>query len=133
MVEFVLLSVVLIVPFAYATVAVSQVQRASFAAAGASREAGRAFATADDGAAAERRARLAASMAFEDQGVRAAHELDVTCSASPCLSPGARIVTVVRVTVPLPLVPTFGGALPAGIAVRARHVEVVDAHVAARP
>jgi hypothetical protein len=133
MVEFVLLAVVLLVPFAYVMVAVSEVQRASFAAAGASREAGRAFVTAPDGATAERRSRLAAAMAFEDQGVRAGHVLEIGCSAQPCLSPGERVTTEVRVVVPLPLVPTFGGALPAGIRVRAHHVEVVDAFVAARP
>jgi len=67
-VEFVFLTVLLLVPLFYLVMTVSRVQAGAYAASAAAREAGRAFVTAEDDGAAFRRAELAAGIAFEDQG-----------------------------------------------------------------
>lgn len=129
-IEFVLLTVVLLVPFVYAVLTVAEVQRAAFAVSGASREAARAYVTAPDGRTAESRAHLAAGLALDSQGVHGA-EVEVRCPTDPCLRPGRRVTTVVTVRVALPLVPAFGDFDPT-VRVRARHVAIVDEFRAAR-
>ncbi len=128
MVEFVFLGVLLFIPLVYVVVAVFDVQRAGYAASTAVREAGRAYVTAESTGLAEDRAEQAARLAFSDQGMDLAPgELRVSCSADPCLTPGAVVTVTVATQVPLPLIPTFGGRDAASVAVSARHDEVVDA------
>ncbi|WP_328591837.1 hypothetical protein [Candidatus Frankia alpina] len=69
MIEFVGLSVVLLVPFVYLFLCVFSVQKSAFGVTEAAREAGRAFATADSETEGTDRARLAAALALQDQGV----------------------------------------------------------------
>jgi len=135
LVEFVLLAVVLIVPFVYAVLCVFEVERAAYGVSVAAREGGRAFVTAPDGASAELRADDAVALALSDQGVPAAADAGtrIVCDADPCLSPGARVEVRVSAVVALPLVPHWGRRLPAAITVRAEHIEVVDTYRAARP
>jgi Flp pilus assembly protein TadG len=127
MVEFVYLSILLMVPLFYTLLAVFQVQGAAFAVTEASRQAGRAFVradTPDDGVA---RANKAVQLALHDQGVDATVVPTFTCDPSPCdLSSGQRVETTVRYTVSLPFVGSFFGKGRAGIPVTGTHVEYVD-------
>ncbi|HLS25881.1 MAG TPA: pilus assembly protein [Beutenbergiaceae bacterium] len=127
-VEFLGVSLVLLVPVIYLILVFSQVQAASFAAEGAARESGRLLAqarTLDEGVAA---ARYATELAFSDQGmsVRGAEALQVTCEADPCLSPGAYVHVTVRSEVPLPGMPSFlAGVVPAATQVEAEAMTAI--------
>lgn len=126
-VEFVTLGVVLLIPLVYLVMALARVQAGAFAVGQASREAGRAFVTADAGDDATARARAAATIAFGDHRFTDTGTLDIACDGTPCLRPDARIRTTATVSVPLPLVPAFlEGVLPLSIPVSATHVETVD-------
>ncbi|MDT0214585.1 pilus assembly protein [Rothia sp. ARF10] len=126
-VEFVFLGVLLLVPLVYLTMAVARIQAGSYAVTTAAREAGRAFVTAEAGQDAAARARAASEIAFRDQGFVGVGSLDITCSASPCLTPDARVETTTRVTVPLPLVPELArDVVPLEIPLTASHLSVVD-------
>lgn len=112
-VEFIWLGLILLVPLVYILIGVFDVQRGAFGVNSAARAAGRAFTLADDVKQAESRAREAARVALDDQGMRGPFSLTIDCSPRPCLSPGS--VTTVRVTtqVVLPLAPdVFGGGRP---------------------
>jgi Flp pilus assembly protein TadG len=121
-VELVLAVAVLLVPMAYAVLAVFDVQRASYAVTGAAREAGRAFVTADTAAQARAAAGVAAEVALLDQGLdRDSVTLDLACSTRACLAPGSSVTATLSARVPLP----FAGPL-ASVRVEGRHVAVVD-------
>ncbi|MGI9157874.1 MAG: TadE/TadG family type IV pilus assembly protein [Marmoricola sp.] len=115
-IEFVWLTILLLVPLVYIVLAVFDTQRTSYATSTAARSAGRAFVTSPDEASAYARARTAARLAFEDQGIeRAPMLLVITCSPRPgnCLSPGSVVVADVRSSVALPLMPdALGGNTP---------------------
>jgi hypothetical protein len=128
MVEFTFLGVLLFVPLVYVVLAVFDVQRASYGASTAVREAGRAYVGADSVAEAEARAEAAARLAMADQGLELAPgELTVSCSADPCLTPGAVVTVELHTSVPLPWVPVLGDRPAASVSVDARHDAVVDA------
>jgi Flp pilus assembly protein TadG len=131
-IEFVVLAVVLVIPLAYVVLTVFDVQRTAYAATAAAREAARVFVQAPSGATAQQRADAAATLAFDDQGL-SAPDVAVTCSAAPCLTPGATITVTVDVQVALPFVPDLLGRHPASLAVEATHVEVVDMYLPERP
>jgi hypothetical protein len=127
-VEFVFLAVLLMVPLFYLVMTLSRIQAGAYAASTAAREAGRAFVTASEPAAAEERAVAAARIAFEDQGFGADEaQLAMQCDGTPCLRPDGRIEMSTTVTVPLPLIPSFArGVVPLEVPVTASHVAVVD-------
>lgn len=129
-VEFVTLGVLLLVPVVYLVLTLGRIQAAAFAAEGAAREAGRVFVTADDEAGGAERARAAVLLAARDQGF---DDLDldtavtIECSASPCLTPEARVVVRVELVAVLPGIPAFVDAvIPTRVPVRAESVAVVD-------
>jgi hypothetical protein len=74
-VEFVFVGVLLLVPLLYLVLTLFEVQRNAFAVTEAAREAGRAFATADDEATAPARAVYAVQLALTDQGLTGPAEL----------------------------------------------------------
>jgi Flp pilus assembly protein TadG len=123
-IEFVWLSILLLVPFVYILVAVFDTQRASYGVSTASRSAARAFLQAPDVATGEKRARLAARVALDDQGLPGA-SVRITCLPSPadCLRPGSSVRVVVRTTQALPLTPSALGAQLGGITVDSTHTE----------
>ena len=127
-VEFVYLAVLLMVPLTYVLLTVFHVQRASYAASSAAREAGRAFATSTEGDAAQDRAVLAARLVMRDSGLRLdASDVRIACSTTPCLEPGSTIRVSVSQDVSLPLLPRlFGDRAPAVVHVSSEHLEVVD-------
>jgi Flp pilus assembly protein TadG len=133
-IEFVVIFVVLIIPLTYFVLAVFEVQRTSFAATNATREAGRVFVTAPDGAQAESEARAAAALAFHDHGLDVSNgTLSISCSADPCLTPGATVTATYDTVVALPFLPTVAGHPLAGISIHATHTVPVDSYAPARP
>jgi len=134
MIEFVILAVVLAVPLAYLLLAVFDVQRAAYGASSATREAARVFVRAPSGAIAQDQARAAAAVALADHGVSLTDgELLISCSASPCLTPGATISFSYQTRVNLPIIPVFGEQSVASIPIRAVHTQVVDVYSEIRP
>lgn len=132
MVEFVVLAVVLVVPLCYLILEVFDVQRAAFGATAATREAARVFVRAPSTAEAGERARVAAGLTLSDHGIDLeTGELDISCSASPCLTPGATVQVSYQTRVGLPWLPA--GLSIASIPVSATHTEVVDTYTEVRP
>jgi Flp pilus assembly protein TadG len=115
-VEVTWLSILLLVPLVYIVLAVFDVQRAAFGVDAATRAAGRAYSLAPTEAAAGERARAAAAVALEDQGLTSSRgDVALSCSPAPdnCLSPGSVIHVRIRYPVALPLVPAaLGGNTP---------------------
>ncbi|MGY4645693.1 pilus assembly protein [Cellulomonas sp. URHB0016] len=127
--EFLGLSVVLLVPIVYLTLVLGRVQAATFAAEGAAREAARTYVTSDSEAVGAQRAVASVGLALRDQSFDddAAEALTLTCSATPCLVPGGRVRARVEILVPLPFVPEFvRGAIPLEVPVSADRVAAVD-------
>lgn len=123
-VEFVWLSVLLLIPLVYVVLGVFETQRTAFAASTAARSAGRAFITSPSEAAARSRAEQAARLAFADQGLSGGPmRLAVRCAPDPtnCLAPGSVITAEVYSSVPLPLFPLIMGR-------HAPRIEVASVH-----
>jgi Flp pilus assembly protein TadG len=115
-VEFVFVAVVVLVPLLYLVLAASLLQRNAFAVTEAAREAGRAFATADDEAAGLERAGYAVEVALADQGLEPAGTLVRWVAAGtgcggpevvPTLAPGAEFTVCVVRSFRLPAVPGY--------------------------
>ena len=135
LVEFLGISLVLLVPTVYLVLVLGRIQAATFAAEGAAREAARVYVAADDPEQGGARALTAVAVALVDQGFEddPAAALDVRCSADPCLTPGAEVAATVLVRVPLPFVPTFvRDVLPLEVPVSAERVAPVDTYRVAR-
>lgn len=134
MVEFIVLAVTLVVPLCYMVLAVFDVQRAAFGASAATREATRVFLRAPSTAEGEQRAAAAAAITLADHGiVLDPVDLAVSCSASPCLTPGATVRFTYRTRVQLPFIGTMIGEEFASIPITAAHSEVVDEYSEIRP
>ena len=124
-VEFVFLTIVVLIPLIYLVLTVGRVQAGTYAVTQAAREAGRAYVTAEVGDDAGGRAHAAADIAFEDFGFEGSLEVD--CDGTPCLRPEGRITTRAVVSVPLPLVPDFARAVvPLEVPVSSTSVSTVD-------
>ena len=124
-IEFVFLTIVVLIPLIYLVLTVGRIQSGTYAVAQAAREAGRAFVTAEAGDNAEARAQAAARIAFEDFGFGG--QLAISCDGSPCLRPEGRVTTRATVRVPLPLVPDFARAVvPLEVPVTNTSVSTVD-------
>lgn len=123
-VEFVWLTILLLVPFVYVLIAVFDTQRAAYGVSTASRAAARAFIQSSDVATGERRAHIAAEVALADQGLPGA-SVQITCLPTPadCLHPGSSVRVRISATQPLPLTPRALGSQLGGIAVDSVHTE----------
>lgn len=123
-VEFVWLTILLLVPFVYLLIAVFDTQRAAFGVSTASRAAARAFIQSPDVATGERRARIAADIALDDQQLAGA-AVQISCLPTPadCLQPGSSVRVRISTTQPLPLTPSALGSQLGGIAVDSVHTE----------
>lgn len=126
-VEFIFLGLLLLIPLVYIIVAASTVQRAAYGVTAATREAGRAFVTAGEGADPYAQAEAAAALAMRDQGlVLPAAGLRISC-AEDCGTPGGRVDVTLDYPVALPLAPRALLSRPlASIVVHGRHGEVLD-------
>ncbi len=135
MVEFLGVALVLLIPLVYLVVTLGRVQAGAFAAEGAAREAVRAMVTAESMAVGAARAEAAVGIALTDQGfAREGGALTLECTDSPCLTPGGAVGAVVRVEVPLPLLPdAVRGWVPLSVPVEAARTGIVDEYTEARP
>ena len=113
LVELSWLGILLVLPILWIVLSVFQVQRGAFAVSAAARSAARAYALAPDDASGLVRARTAARVALDDQGVGGASpELRVTCTPYPhdCHQ-GASVITVsIHSRVVLPMMPSALGS-----------------------
>ena len=126
-VEFVFLAVLMMVPLFFLVMVLARLQSGAYAVSAASREAGRAYVTAQVAAEAPARAVSAAGLAFADQGFGQEGRIEIGCDGNPCLRPEGRIQVTATISVPMPLVPAFfAGIVPMQIPVSATHVATVD-------
>ncbi|MCZ9880731.1 hypothetical protein NFJ07_02900 [Arthrobacter sp. B2a2-09] len=110
-VEFILLSLLLMVPMVYFIVTIGQVQGGSFAVVGAADQAAKVYVMQKDTSEGRAAAEQAALLTLADYGHSAGQAfVDVACDRGDCLSAGAAVTITVKLTVPLPMVP-FGDAL----------------------
>lgn len=138
--EFIALTLLLLVPLVYLVVAVGRVQAGTFAAQASARDAARGAVVqgvavvekggnvADARAAADRYAKAANDVALADFGLSgAASTVALACSSEPCFVPGSDVVSHVSVSVPLPGMPAFlRSAVPLTITVTADAASPVD-------
>ena len=110
--EFSMLGITVLIPLLWIILIVFEIQRAMYGVSAAAREATRAFTLQEDVASAQESARLAATLAMEDQGLEGFAVPDVTCgngngdiSASYCLQPGSTAHIDIEYNVELPFVP----------------------------
>ena len=132
-IEFIWLSVLLLVPLLYVLVAVFDTQRAAYGTSSASRAAARAFLQSPDAATGERRARSAALLAMTDQGVADAR-VRIACLPTPadCLRPGSSVRVFVQATQRLPLTPSVLGENLGSITVDSTHTQPYGTYRARR-
>jgi Flp pilus assembly protein TadG len=116
LVELSWLGILLVLPVLWIVMSVFQVQRGAFGITAAARAAARAYSLAPDDATGLARARTAARLALDDQGVRGVTpDVRVTCRPYPTdCHQGTSVITVsVHSRVVLPLMPSaLGGNRP---------------------
>lgn len=127
-VEFLGITVILLVPLVYLVLVLAKIQGATFAAQGAAKDVGRAYVLSESVDDAEFRASVAFELALANQGFSADEgTLTLTCGQTDCLAAGGTISAVVTVPVSLPGVPgVVRDVVPVSIPVSATHVTVVD-------
>jgi Flp pilus assembly protein TadG len=127
-VEFVWLAILLMIPLVYVVLSALSVQRASFAATSAVRDAARAYATAGSDGEGEARAEQAVALAMHDQGVDWTPAGRVIACGECAFEPGSTFTVDIHTTVKLPFVPVWlcGERCIAGIPVSAHHRERID-------
>ncbi|WP_062208786.1 hypothetical protein [Demequina oxidasica] len=139
--EFIALTLLLLVPLVYLVIALGQVQAGTFAAEASARDAARGAVVAgvaalEDGrteadalAIADGYAHAASAVAITDFGLgeAATHSIELGCTENPCFTPGSEVTSRVSVTVPLPGVPAFlRNAVPLAVTVSADAASPVD-------
>ncbi|MFJ4207202.1 hypothetical protein ACIPY2_01880 [Paenarthrobacter sp. NPDC089675] len=116
-VEFVVLSLMLLLPLVYFVVTIGQIQAGMFAAVAAADYAAKVYVAGHDPVEARARAEQSAVLALKDHGFPPeSASMDVSCDRADCLSAGATVTVTVRLTVGLPMVP-FGDSLQLDAAV----------------
>lgn len=105
-VEFLGISLILLIPLVYLVLTLAKVQGASYAVEGAARDATRAYLIAPDEQTAAERAVAVVRVALQDQGIEPDDaELSVDCSAAACLTPEETVTATVTTAVSLPGAP----------------------------
>jgi hypothetical protein len=128
--EFITVGMLLLVPIVYLVLALSTLEKASFAVEGAARQATRVFVQSGSEGDAEAAAQTAVAVTLADYGLDAddAH-VQVSCRPDPsdCLTRRGFVTVSISATVPLPLVPpVLTLDLPAGIPVQSVATEQVS-------
>lgn len=96
-VEFIGIAVAMMVPVAYAIIAMAQLQSAVFGVEGAAQMAARAYVQASGDAIGRYAAARSAAIAGRNHSlIITADDLSITCDAANCLTPGASVRLVVR-------------------------------------
>ena len=110
-VEFLLLSLMLMVPVVYFIVTIGQIQAGMFAVVAAADQAAKVCVSEPEPGQALAAAEEAVAVALGDYGYTAeAVTVDVSCDRPQCPSPGATVSVSVHLSVHLPMVP-FGDVL----------------------
>ena len=126
LIETIVVIAVLLLPLVWVATALLRVEAASYAARQAAREAARTYVTSSSRAAGAARANTAARIAYADQDVPVGSTA-VTCTLSPCLTPGASVRASSRATVTLPFVPKWlAGAANLQVTVSSSHEQKVE-------
>jgi hypothetical protein len=130
LVEFVWLTVLLMVPLVYVVLTAVSLQRAAFGVTEATRDGARAYATSGSDAAGERRAEEAMVLAMHDQGVAWSPTGRVVSCGSCDYAPGSTFTVVLTHRVALPFVPSWlcGHECVAGITVSAHHTDRISCY-----
>lgn len=122
-VEFIALSVVVLIPLVYLMIFVSQVQASAYAAVAAADQAAKVVVSGTEGASSAQ-AHQTVLLTLKDYGItRDLYDLEVDCSVDDCMSldPGEVVSVRLEVEVPLPLVPaSWGDFAPATVGSDAR-------------
>jgi len=105
-IEFIALTVAVVVPIIYLVMALSSLQAAVFAAEAGAREAARVLA-ADPSRTDLAREQI--DLAFADYGLAAPEDVTSDCVPVGCSGPEARVRVQVGTSVPLPLIPAWAG------------------------
>lgn len=129
-VEFVLFSIVALIPLAWAALALQQVVAVHQATQAAAGESLRAFLTAASEAEAYHRADAAAGLSLEARSAVTGFGVEVACGSPPCLRAGSSVRVTVSARAELPPIPVLGVA--PSLTATAEQYGVVDAFVAAR-
>lgn len=110
LIEFILLGVVLLVPLVYFLIAVSTVQAAAYAGAGAADQAAKVYvSSAQEGSAREMSSEAAVEAALADFGIDASQAtVTLECPSGSCGNDGDIVAFTVEIRVPVPLVPDIG-------------------------
>ena len=128
--EFITAGLILLLPMVYLILTLSQIQGGSFAVEGAARQAARVFVQAETPDAGEAAAQRAVDFALTDAGLDpGTADIDVRCSsrADTCLTRNGEVTVVVRVVVPLPMVPAaLDVAAPIGVPLEASATQRVS-------
>lgn len=127
LVEFVVLSAVLLVPALYLVLTLGSLQSTVFAADGLARDVARIHATDRDPARAEARADRYADLVQDDYGLAGTPSVELSCTATPCASPGGTVRATVRIPVPVPGIGPLGGT-DGPVVVSSSHMITVDEH-----
>lgn len=121
-VEFIAISIALMVPIAYAIVAIAQVQSAVYGVNGAAQMAGRAYVHGASESTARYAAARAAAIAGRNHGlIITADEVGISCGEAQCLVPGRTVRVTVRTTARVGL-----AGLARTIAVQGQQIVTVD-------
>lgn len=132
LVESILVIAVFLLPLVWVATALLRVEAASYAARQAAREAARTYVTSSSSASGAARASAAARMAYADQDVPPG-TTSITCTKSPCLTPGGQVSATSTATVSLPFVPQWlSGATHLQVTVRSTHAQKVEQYGGAR-
>lgn len=125
-VEFIFLGVLLLVPVVYLVLTVGQLQGASFAVVGAADQAAKVFVNAPTAGEGDERAREAVGVALADFGFEQEQaDVEIACS-DLCLAPGSTVTVIVRLDVPLPLIPSIAGSYPTAATVDSAATQIVE-------
>ena len=138
--EFIVLTALLMVPLVYLLLAVFRVQGSAYGVIEATREAGRAFVDAKSTNDAYLQACTAATIAMRNQlpdAFDCSTELKIRClsdddSCAASLTPGETVRVEIDLSVGLPMLPASVFGQPTAIALHSVHDEVVDEFRSAR-
>lgn len=127
-VEFLGISLILLIPLTYLVLILGRLQAATFAVESAAKDAARAFTLAKVDTDAEVRALTAIDIALSDQGFEMGEsEFTIDCEDRDCHAAGSAVSARVMVRVALPGVPaSIGSDVPLQIPVTAEHMTVID-------
>ncbi|OKL53646.1 hypothetical protein BSZ39_08470 [Bowdeniella nasicola] len=134
-IEFVSITVLLLIPALYLIATLFSMQAATFAAEGTAREVARIMSEARSEDSARAHAQAVAQMSAHDLGLDADDvELSITCSTASCTDPKAYIDVVVTVDQPLPLIPMFlADRLGSRVSIAANAVGVANPYLERGP